>query len=394
MHDYLTQRGGAERVVLAMLRAFPAATLYTSVYSPETTFSEFSDRKVSTTWLDRVPAFRRDPRRAFPLLASAFERLIVHDAEVAICSSSGWAHGIADTCARIVYCHNPARWLYQPDHYLDTWPAPLRSAFRGTTRPLRAWDRSRALTANYYLANSRNVRDRIYRNYGIEAEVLHPPVALTADGPRDPVPGIEPGYLLTVGRPRGYKHHDVVANAIERLPGERLVMVGGDPALARASSRITAVSGVSDAQLRWLYANATALVAVSYEDFGLTPVEAFQFGTPVLALAWGGYLETCEGGVTGYLIAEPSAEAIIEAIRRLRSDGVDTSRVRAASEPYSFERFAARLQELAAEISGSRMSVAPRSAAWVRARPGAGAGVTSGGAVRPAAVTEPDCSPA
>jgi len=35
VHDYLTQRGGAERVVLLLTRAFPDATLYTSLYAPE-----------------------------------------------------------------------------------------------------------------------------------------------------------------------------------------------------------------------------------------------------------------------------------------------------------------------------------------------------------------------
>ena len=34
-HDYLTQRGGAERVVLAMHRAFPDAPIYTTLYDPE-----------------------------------------------------------------------------------------------------------------------------------------------------------------------------------------------------------------------------------------------------------------------------------------------------------------------------------------------------------------------
>ena len=42
-HDYLTQRGGAERVVLAMARAFPDAPIYTTLYDPQQTFPEFAD---------------------------------------------------------------------------------------------------------------------------------------------------------------------------------------------------------------------------------------------------------------------------------------------------------------------------------------------------------------
>ena len=42
VHDYLTQRGGAERVVLALTRAFPDAPLFTSLYDPAGTFPEFA----------------------------------------------------------------------------------------------------------------------------------------------------------------------------------------------------------------------------------------------------------------------------------------------------------------------------------------------------------------
>src|SRR5207248_973757 len=92
VHDYLTQRGGAERVVLAMLRAFPDAPVYTSLYDPAQTFAEFRDADVRPLALNRIAPLRRAHRVALPLLAPAFSRLRV-DADVAICSSSGWAHG-------------------------------------------------------------------------------------------------------------------------------------------------------------------------------------------------------------------------------------------------------------------------------------------------------------
>ena len=44
-HDYLTQRGGAERVVLSLTRAFPDAEVYTSFYAAEDTYPEFAGRQ-------------------------------------------------------------------------------------------------------------------------------------------------------------------------------------------------------------------------------------------------------------------------------------------------------------------------------------------------------------
>ncbi len=92
VHDYLTQRGGAERVVAALAAAFPDAPMYTSFYEPPSTFPEFARHSVHTLPIDRVGLLRHHHRLALPFLAPAFSRLVV-DAEVAVCSSTGWAHG-------------------------------------------------------------------------------------------------------------------------------------------------------------------------------------------------------------------------------------------------------------------------------------------------------------
>ncbi len=62
-HDYLTQRGGAERVVLAMARAFPDARIYTTLYDPVGTYPEFADHDIVTSPLNRIGPVRRDHRR-------------------------------------------------------------------------------------------------------------------------------------------------------------------------------------------------------------------------------------------------------------------------------------------------------------------------------------------
>src|SRR5436190_15727729 len=181
VHDYLTQRGGAERVVLSLTRAFPDAPLYTSLYDPAGTFPEFADLDVRPLLLNAVVPLRRRHRFALPLLAYAFSRLRV-EADVVVCSSSGWAHGAQVEGRKIVYCHNPARWLYQPDRYLRDQSSALRIVARGLRRPLLRWDRAAAASADRYLANSSFVAQRIRDSYGIEAEVVPPPPAITPTG--------------------------------------------------------------------------------------------------------------------------------------------------------------------------------------------------------------------
>jgi len=153
-HDYLTQRGGAERVVLAMLRAFPEATVHTLLYDPDGTFPEFRDARVVTSPLDRIGPLRRNHRLGLPVLAPAASRMTV-DADVTIVSTSGWAHGFDVRGRSVVYCHNPARWLYQGDEYLGERPRRLTSLALGAlAAPLRRWDQAAMRRHDRYLVNS------------------------------------------------------------------------------------------------------------------------------------------------------------------------------------------------------------------------------------------------
>ncbi len=357
-HDYATQRGGAERVALAMARAFPGAPMLTTLYDPDTTFPEFADVDLRTSRLDRWRMLRRHHRLALPWLAGAVDAQVV-EADVLLASSTGWAHGYRGAGRTVVYCHAPARWLYQGDRYLSgqdgrSMPerarAGLARAALGMLGPrLRRWDTDAAARADRYLANSSVTRDAVRATYGIEAEVVPPPPAMMPAGDERPVAGIEPGFLLCVARLLPYKNVDVLVRAARLLGGRRLVVVGDGPDRARlermaAGAAVTFTGRVDDAELRWLYRHCALLQAASYEDFGLSPLEAAAFGRPAVVLGAGGYLDTVVDGVTGRHVAAPVPEEFAavtdEALRTTWSPDV----LRRHVESFSQERFADRLR--------------------------------------------------
>ena len=342
VHDYLTQRGGAERVVLSFTRAFPEAPVYTSLYDPAGTFPEFADVDVRTMPINRIPPLRRYHRAALPLLAPSFSHLRV-SADVAICSSSGWAHGAQVEGTKIVYCHTPARWLYQSDRYLRGRGRAVHAMADALRSPLEHWDKKAAASADVYLANSTVVAERIKSIYGLDADVVPPPPAVTPDGPARAIPAIEPGFVLTVSRLLPYKNVDAVTEAFRTLPDERLIVVGSGPAerelREEAPPNVRFVGTVDDDQLRWLYANCRILVAASYEDFGLTPVEAAGFGKPTAALRFGGYVETVVEGYTGNFFDTPSAVEIARVVRSVLHTRWETSTIRNAAQRLSEGRF-------------------------------------------------------
>lgn len=345
VHDYLTQRGGAERLVLSLLDAFPGASCTTSVFNPGGTYAAFSQYEIQTLWLNAIPLFRRDPRTAFPFLGRAFAQHLVSNAEVVVASSTGWAHGVRCEVPKVVYCHNPARWLYQPDDYFVGLPRLARLGFAPFACNLTRRDLAAARSATTYIANSTSVRDRIRKAYGVDAEVVHPCSSLDAGGEREPVDGVEPGYLLSVARSRGYKNTQLLCEVVERSPGVRLVVVGGLPA-GQWSPRLRGVTAIPDAQLRWLYANAAGVVALSHEDFGLTPVEGYTFGRPSLVLRAGGYLDSSVEGLTSVFIDELDWTAVFDGVQQLQHGTWDEGAIRAHAGRFSEDTFQGRIRDI------------------------------------------------
>jgi glycosyltransferase involved in cell wall biosynthesis len=343
-------------VVLSLTRAFPQAALYTSVYEPGETFPAFRQVDVRTTWINHAAVLRRRHRLALPLLAPAFGRLRV-DAEVVICSSSGWAHGIRTTGRKIVYCHTPARWLYQPDRYLRA-RSPARLPLALMRGFLERWDRRAAASADLYVANSTFVQRLIRDVYGIEARVLAPPHGVDPAGDHSSLIEAEPGFFLCVSRLLPYKNVDALATAFARLPHERLIVIGTGPDEARlrriAPPNVVFAGVANDEQLRWAYANCRALVAPSYEDFGLTPLEAAAFGRPSVALRWGGYLDTVVEDVTGVFFDEPTPEAIGRAVEAALQNDWHPELLVERAEQFSEARFIDRIRALAAEVMNGR----------------------------------------
>jgi glycosyltransferase involved in cell wall biosynthesis len=351
VHDYITQFGGAERVVLSMLRAFPGVPVHTSLYEPSTTFPEFLDVDVRPLGVNRFRSLRTHHRRALPLLAPSFSRLQL-DYDVVLCSSSGWAHGVQTDGRKVVYCHSPARWLYQTDRYLGnerSFRAAARgAAIRGLRTPLEDWDRRASASADVVLANSTMVRDAIRTIYKRDAEVLAPPPAI-CPGVEEPIVGLDAGFFLCVSRLLPYKNVDVIIEAFAKR-GDQLIVVGAGPDRDRlkdiATPNVRFLGSVSDAQLRWLYARCNALVSASYEDYGLTPLEAATFGRPSIVLRWGGFLDNIVEGVTGVFIEAPTAADVSRALAEFDYHRWHPGPIHDLAERRSEARFSARLREI------------------------------------------------
>jgi glycosyltransferase involved in cell wall biosynthesis len=335
-HDYLNQRGGAERVALELTRMWPRATLHTSLYRPESTYPALRETPIRTSFLDRAPV-DAGFRSLFPLYPAAFRQLGPIGGDVVVSSSSGWAHMLPtepDTF-HAVYCHTPARWLYGESYMgAASWK---QRAIAPAVKALRRQDQMAAGRADFYIANSHTTRRRIKAVYGFDAPVVAPPVDVDRFRAR---PRGE--RLLVVSRLLPYKRIDIVVDACSRV-GLALDVVGDGPCLealrARAGETVTFHGRLDDASVVELMESCSALCLPGVEDFGITPVEAHAAGKPVIAFGAGGALETIDEGFDGVFFHEPKPNAFLEAYERLEELEGSPHEIALAAQRFSCDAF-------------------------------------------------------
>lgn len=353
-HDYLTQRGGAERVVLAMHRAFPDATIYTTLYNPEKTYSEFKDAKIVVSPLNKVRLFRENHRTALPLLPFASSLLQV-PAQKTLVSSTGWAHGFNFAGKSFIYCHSPARWVYLTEQYLGQHTVKSLSILLRVMRPfLLKWDQRAAHKAGPYVANSTVIQKRIASVYqGKPSEIMFPPFSIPEDKGLEKISGLEEfmddsDYFLVVSRLLPYKNVDIAVQSFEGL-SQKLLVVGDGPMAeelhSMAPANVRFASNITDAQLRFAYQNCRGLLAISYEDFGLTPLEAGSFGKPAIALHAGGYLDTIRENLNGIFVEAPAIDDVREGLKKFEDRTWDVDAIMEYSDKFSERWFRRKLQE-------------------------------------------------
>jgi glycosyltransferase involved in cell wall biosynthesis len=355
-HDYLVQYGGAERVVEVLHDIWPDAPVFTSIYDVDVMPDSFRSMDVRTSFLQNVPGLAGHSKLGLPAYPKAFASFDLREYDVVVSSSSGWAHGVrtALDALHVVYCHNPARWLYRPESYL----AGERVAAAPLLPVLKRWDRRAARRANRYVANSETTRRRSFAAYGRPAVVVHPPVSTGRFEVGEP-----DDFYLCASRLTGYKRIDLAIEACHDL-GVPLLVAGDGPARSRLERSaeghdVDFLGRVSDRELASLLARCRALIVPAEEDFCITAVEAMAAGRPVVGYARGGLVETVLPDRTGVLFASQTRESVTGAMLRLERLDLEPAAIRRHSLQFDTSRFKDELVRIVEDDLGSAMPVTP-----------------------------------
>ncbi|MDA8445573.1 glycosyltransferase [Paracidovorax valerianellae] len=349
LYDFMQVAGGAERVTLTLAEAFPDfQALVSRCYPAAQPLLEGSSadvqelrggwstclpRILESMWCFRFRAERL--READTVLYSGFYApLAVYE------QRSG---------RRFYYCHTIPRFAYDLyDSTLAGFPFWLRPFYAIFVR----WFRTRYEAAigrmDRIFVNSENVRARLRRYTGLDAEVVYPPVATQ----HFQCLGDE-GYYLSTARLVPNKRVDVIVRAFLQMPNRSLVVLSGGPELERLKAiagdarNIRFTGWQTDEALRRWVGNARCVIYLPVdEDFGMSPVEAMAAGKPVIGVAEGGLLETVVRGHTGVLIApSPTPEAAVQAVMQIEQiHGAQLSaQCRQRAQQFTEDAFVARM---------------------------------------------------
>jgi len=344
VQDWFIVNGGAEKVVHEIIALFPEADVFSLV-----DFLNDADRnyilagkRVTTSYLQNFPFSETQYRNYLMLFPHAIESLDFSGYDLIISSSYAVAKGIRKSKKQIhiCYCHSPARYAWDLEtEYLSTMSAPARMIAKPILKYIRNWDQSTTDRVDLFIANSKNVSERIHRIYNRDSVVIYPPVdthSFTPEVNKD-------DYYFTTLRVVPYKKLDLIIETFNAMPDKKLVVSGDGPALKKirsnAGKNIQFVGYVERSRLVTFMQKAKAFILAAEEDFGITSLEAQSCCTPVIALKKGGYLETVVENKTGVFFEEQTVESLKNAILKFEARTV----------PFQKENFIANVSNFTVE---------------------------------------------
>lgn len=329
VHDWFVG-GGAERTVLEMHKAFPEAPIYTAYCSPEWR-RRLGSAHIITSYMQAWPFSKL--RKFLPLLRVFwFSHLDLSAFDIVLSSSGAEAKGIKvkKPAIHVNYCYAPTHYYW--NRYEDYLRHPgfgyfdflARFALKLLVGPMRRWDYKAAQRPDYMIAISTYIQAEIKKYYNRDSVIIFPPVDVERF--RNTLPQ-QRSSLVAGGRQTVYKRLDLAVKAATKL-GLPLTVIGDGPEHQRllrlAGPTVKFVERPSDDEMSDYFRSAEVFIFPGLDDFGIVAVEAMAAGTPIIAYGEGGALDYVEPGKTGLLFKPQTAEALIDALKRLKSEHFDS----------------------------------------------------------------------
>ncbi|MEX2144778.1 MAG: glycosyltransferase [Candidatus Spechtbacterales bacterium] len=375
MHDYMTQFGGAERVLSVLHGIFPSAPIYTLFYDEAVTQAYFAGADIRPSFLQKAPNFLRKRFKYLSLLAiPAVENFDFTGYDLVVSSCAFFAKGIITdpNTIHICYCHTPTKYLWE-FHDKGNEKPQVKSFFeRLVAHAFRIWDFQAVSRVDYFIANSKHTKRRIKKYYKEDSFIIYPAVAkeIIDNGTKADIiykksvmDSLPDNFYLIVSQLQDYKNIGVAVEAFSRMEYP-LVVVGDGPEREKlekiASKNIIFLGRQPDNVVQECYQKCRAYIYPGKEDFGISAVEAMLFGKPVLAYRSGGVLESVVEGVSGEFFDDLNPVNLADGIRRINEnyERYNPQLIEGIGKRFSKERFKQEFKRVLKRILAHEWGVA------------------------------------
>jgi len=352
--DWLPVFGGAEHVIAEFTRLWPQAPLYTTV-AKRGGIGPLDNADIRTSRLQKWYRLVKNHQILLPWMPSVMEGMDLSKYKVILSSSHAVGKGLIppSTAVHVCYCHTPMRYAWEmEEEYLDDFGIPsfFKPKVRKMLKELRRWDLTTAKRVDVFIANSTTTQKRIRKTYNRDSVVVYPPV--DERFLESPLRDTDRSYYLAVGRLVPYKRFDLLIEAANemKLP-LKIAGTGQDRERLKkmAGPTVEMLGFVPDADLPSLYAGAKALLFPQHEDAGVVPLEAQACGTPVIAFAKGGALDTVVHGTTGLHFLEQTVTGLRNAINEFESGRFDHRVIRDHASKFASSVFRSKIESIVQE---------------------------------------------
>ncbi|MEI8067858.1 MAG: glycosyltransferase [Candidatus Shapirobacteria bacterium] len=318
-YDWLNQWGGAEKVLLDLIKLYPDAPIYTLVYDPKKTSWLPKNVKVITSFINKLPFSKKNNIFYTPLYSIALEQFDFSQYDVVISTTSVSGHCLITQPETLFLCylHNINRYVYQ---------TPKQFLFLKVILDVyKKIDYIFAKRPDYLLCNSKTVQERILKNYNRPSEIIYPGIDTSFFVPSSKK--TDEKYFLIVSRLVSHKKIDLAIKACHQL-NLNLKIVGKGRQKKELTNLINSLNdknikilrNIDDQKLLNLYQNCQALICPQIEDFGLTPIEAQACGKPIIAFNQGGITETVIDHKTGIFFNKQSVKSLVKALAEFQNE--------------------------------------------------------------------------
>lgn len=346
--DWLTNSGGAEKVILGLHQLFPQAPIYTSLYNPEKV-KGFEKAIIYTSVLQKFPWAKKKHQLYLAFLPYIFEQFNLNEYDIVISSSHSCAKGIITKpeTLHICYCHSPMRYAWEDSmNYIKEYKIHpiIKKTAPFFIHKIRMWDFLSADRVDYFLANSSFIQKRIFKYYRKNSTVIHPFI----ESKYFKIGSKRENFFLAIGRITPYKRFDLLVDTFNQT-GLPLIIAGtgiAEKSLRKhAKNNIKFLGHISDETRNELYQKAKAFLFPQVEDFGITPLEAMATGCPVIAYKKGGALETIISKKTGIFFEEQTVDSLKQALQNFQNSTFNNTIIRQHAEKFDRNVFNKKLLE-------------------------------------------------